>query len=118
VPTPHPPEFRRRAIELARERSKSFAELAKDLRISESCLRNWEVSVPRGEAQNRVELIPGVGALAASASTATSQSGISCMEIRCRSKDRTSASIPCRWDSSTTSPRIIISGGASITARP
>jgi transposase-like protein len=41
VPPPHPPEFRRRVIELARERSKSFAELAKDLRISESCLRNW-----------------------------------------------------------------------------
>jgi hypothetical protein len=37
VPPRHPPEFGRRAIELARERSKSFAELAKDLRISESC---------------------------------------------------------------------------------
>lgn len=41
VPPAHPPEFRRRAIELARERSKPLAELAKDLRISESCLRNW-----------------------------------------------------------------------------
>jgi transposase len=41
VPSPHPPEFRRRAIELGRERSKPIAELAKDLRISESCLRNW-----------------------------------------------------------------------------
>ena len=41
VPAPHPPEFRRRAVELARERTKSIAELAKDLRISESCLRNW-----------------------------------------------------------------------------
>ncbi|MGH8938173.1 MAG: Scr1 family TA system antitoxin-like transcriptional regulator, partial [Actinomycetes bacterium] len=40
---PHhiPPEFRRRAVELARERTKPIAELAKDLRISESCLRNW-----------------------------------------------------------------------------
>ena len=28
-------------VELARERSKPIAELAKDLRISESCLRNW-----------------------------------------------------------------------------
>lgn len=41
MPAPHPPEFRRRAVELARERIKPVAELAKDLRISESCLRNW-----------------------------------------------------------------------------
>jgi len=41
VPAPHPPEFRRRAVELAREKTKPVAELAKDLRISESCLRNW-----------------------------------------------------------------------------
>lgn len=41
MPGPHPPEFRRRAIELARERSKPISELAKDLGISESCLRNW-----------------------------------------------------------------------------
>jgi transposase len=41
VPAPHPPEFGRRAIELARERTKPIVELAKDLRISESCLRNW-----------------------------------------------------------------------------
>jgi len=41
VPGPHPPEFRRRAIELARERLKPISELAKDLGISESCLRNW-----------------------------------------------------------------------------
>lgn len=41
MPAPHPPEFRRRAVELAREKTKPVAELAKDLRISESCLRNW-----------------------------------------------------------------------------
>jgi transposase len=41
VPAPHPPEFRRRAVELARQKSKPVAELAKELRISESCLRNW-----------------------------------------------------------------------------
>jgi transposase len=41
VPGPHPPEFRKRAIELARERSKPFCQVAKDLGISESCLRNW-----------------------------------------------------------------------------
>jgi transposase len=41
VPPPHPAEFRRRAIELARQRTKPIAEVAKDLRISESCLRDW-----------------------------------------------------------------------------
>jgi transposase len=40
VPAPHPPELRRRAVELARERAKPIAEIAQDLRISESCLRN------------------------------------------------------------------------------
>ena len=39
VPAPHLPEFRRRAVELARERTKPVAELANDLRISEC--RNW-----------------------------------------------------------------------------
>jgi transposase len=41
MPAPHPPEFRRRAVELAREQAKPVAELAKDLGISPSCLRNW-----------------------------------------------------------------------------
>ncbi len=41
MPRPHPPEFRRRAVELAREKHKPVAELASDLGISESCLRNW-----------------------------------------------------------------------------
>ena len=41
VPAPHPPKFRRRAVELARQKTKPVAELAKELRISESCLRNW-----------------------------------------------------------------------------
>ncbi len=44
MPRPHPPEFRRRAIELARQRPKPIAELAADLGISESCLRNWVAS--------------------------------------------------------------------------
>ena len=43
MPAPHPPEFRARAVELARERAKPVAVLAKDLGISESCLRNWMV---------------------------------------------------------------------------
>jgi transposase len=41
VPRPHPPEFRRRAVELARERAKPIAQIAADLGISESCLRRW-----------------------------------------------------------------------------
>lgn len=41
MPRPHPPEFRRRAVELAREKAKPVSDLARDLGISESCLRNW-----------------------------------------------------------------------------
>ncbi len=38
---PHPPEFRRRAVELAQLREKPVADIARDLGISQSCLRNW-----------------------------------------------------------------------------
>jgi transposase len=41
VPAPHPPEFRRRAVELARLGEKPASAIAKDPQISESCLRNW-----------------------------------------------------------------------------
>src|SRR5262245_14033284 len=41
MPRPHPPEFRQRAVELARLREKPVAKIAEDLGISESCLRNW-----------------------------------------------------------------------------
>ena len=41
MPRPHPPEFRRRAVELAQERAKPIAEIARNLGISESCLRRW-----------------------------------------------------------------------------
>jgi len=41
MPRPHPPEFRRRAVELARMRDKPVAEIASDLGISDSCLRGW-----------------------------------------------------------------------------
>lgn len=41
MPAPHPIEFRQRAVELARKGDKPVAQLAKDLGISESCLRNW-----------------------------------------------------------------------------
>lgn len=41
MPRPHPPEFRRRAVDLARSGDKPVAEIATDLGISDSCLRNW-----------------------------------------------------------------------------
>ena len=41
MPAPHPPEFRQRAVQLAREGTAPVARIAKDLGISESCLRNW-----------------------------------------------------------------------------
>ena len=41
MPRPHPPEFRQRAVELARLREKPISQIADDLGIAESCLRNW-----------------------------------------------------------------------------
>ena len=41
MPRAHPPEFRRRAVDLARMRDKPVAQIAADLGISDSCLRNW-----------------------------------------------------------------------------
>jgi transposase-like protein len=41
VPAPKSPEFRRRAVELARLREKPIAQIAKDLGIAESGLRRW-----------------------------------------------------------------------------
>jgi transposase len=39
MPRPHPPEFRERAVELARLREKPVAQIATDLGVSDSCLR-------------------------------------------------------------------------------
>jgi transposase len=41
MPAPHPAEFRRRAVSLARAGTKPIAQIAKELQISQSCLRNW-----------------------------------------------------------------------------
>ncbi len=47
MPRPHPPEFRRRAVELANQRGpdgsrlQPVAKTAADLGISDSCLRAW-----------------------------------------------------------------------------
>ena len=64
MPSPHPPEFRQRAIELAHERAKPIAQIAADIGISESCLRGWlaqaEIDVGRREGlttDERAELV-------------------------------------------------------------
>jgi transposase len=41
MPRAHPPEFRQRAVELARLREKPLVKIADDLGIAPSCLRNW-----------------------------------------------------------------------------
>ena len=41
VPSPHPPEFRLRAVELARRGDRPISQIAKSLGISQSCLSNW-----------------------------------------------------------------------------
>lgn len=41
MPRAHPPEFRQRAVELARLREKPIGQIAQDLGISDSCLRSW-----------------------------------------------------------------------------
>ncbi len=55
VPAPHPAEFRRRAVELARLGAQPIAVIAKQLSISESCLRNWlvqaDVDAGRGDTR-------------------------------------------------------------------
>jgi transposase len=56
VPPPHPVEFCRRAIELARARTKPMAEVANDLRISESCLRNWVAQADADERGSQTRL--------------------------------------------------------------
>ena len=52
VPVPHPPEFRRRAVELARLGEQPVAAIAKDLGISESCLRNWMAQADADDGQD------------------------------------------------------------------
>lgn len=41
MPAPHPKEFRDDVVAVARKGEAPIAQLAKDFRISESCLRNW-----------------------------------------------------------------------------
>ncbi|HVC24903.1 MAG TPA: transposase [Acidimicrobiales bacterium] len=64
MPRPHPPEFRQRAVELARLRENPVAQIAHDLGISDSCLRNWmhQADIDQGRREGlstdeRAELI-------------------------------------------------------------
>ena len=56
MPAPHPAEFRRRAVELARTGDRPVAVLAKELRISESCLRNWMAQADPDQGANPARL--------------------------------------------------------------
>lgn len=56
MPAPHPPEFRRRAVELARRGEQPVADLAKQLQISESCLRRWMAQAETDEAGSDARL--------------------------------------------------------------
>lgn len=64
MPAAKPPEFRRRAVDLARSGQYPVARVASDLGISESCLRRWmardDVEAGRREgltSAERVELV-------------------------------------------------------------
>jgi transposase len=64
MPRPHPPEFRARAVELAREHAKPLDQIAKDLGISSSCLRSWvkQAAIDTGDrpgltTEERAELV-------------------------------------------------------------
>lgn len=56
MPAPHPPEFRQRAVELARQGTAPVAQIAKDLGISNSCLRNWMAQADADENGSTVKL--------------------------------------------------------------
>ena len=56
MPAPHPTEFRKRAVELARLGDKPVAAIAKELGISESCLRNWMAQANADEGASSARL--------------------------------------------------------------
>ncbi len=59
MPAAKPPEFRRRAVELARSGEHPVAKIASDLGIAESCLRRWikadDIETGRAEGATRDE---------------------------------------------------------------
>ena len=54
MPVAHPPEFRRRAVELVRLGGKPVTQIARDLGISYSCLRIGRVRPISTRAPSRV----------------------------------------------------------------
>jgi len=56
VPAAHPPEFRQRAVDLVRLGDKPVSGVAKDLSISESCLRNWLAQADADEGRTSFRL--------------------------------------------------------------
>jgi len=65
MPAAKPPEFRRRAVALARAGDQPVAKIAVDLGISESCLRRWmsvdDVDAGRREGLTSAERMELVG---------------------------------------------------------
>lgn len=55
MPKPYPKEFREDVVAIARRREVSFAQVAKDFGISETCVQNW---VRKAEIEDGVK--PGV----------------------------------------------------------
>ena len=56
MPAPRPPEFRCRAVELARLRDKPIAQTARDLGIAESCLHNGMARTDVDEGWSAISL--------------------------------------------------------------
>lgn len=57
MPAPKPVEFRRRAVELAREGHKPVAGVARDLGVSESGLRRWMAQADIDDGQGGVDYL-------------------------------------------------------------
>lgn len=53
MPRPHPPEFRERAINLARQGDRPIDQIASDIGVSGSCLRGWlrQANVDAGNSE-------------------------------------------------------------------
>ncbi len=51
MPAARPEEFRRRAVELARQRDKPIAAIARDLGLAESGLRRWMAQADNDEGR-------------------------------------------------------------------
>ncbi len=67
MPAAHPREFRERAVALAREGVKPIAQVAKDLGVSDSCLRGWiaRADIDAGTTPGAPTSAPNLSACAA-----------------------------------------------------